>query len=148
MRPINQAGLRLVMSFESFRAEPYRDESGVWTIGYGHTEDVTQESQPVTTEEARGLLQEDLRVAESTVCRLVKVALSDNQYAALVSLVFNTGQAPLSRTLGAKLNAGDYAAAGQEFLRWRLSGGMVSDGLARRREAERELFMTPDRTQD
>jgi lysozyme len=45
--------------------------------------------------------------------------------------------------LGQKLNAGDYSGAADEFLRWRLAGGLVSDGLVRRRNAERALFLTP-----
>jgi lysozyme len=136
MRPINAAGLRLIMSFESFSASPYQDEGGVWTIGYGHT-------PPVTEAEAEQLLRQDLKTAQESVARLVTAPLTDNQYAAVVSLVYNAGPEPLRRTLGAKLNAGD-ASAAQEFLRWRLAGGMVSDGLVRRREAERALFRTPD----
>jgi len=144
MRPINEVGLRLIKSFESFRANAYLDESGVWTIGYGHTHDVTENTSAVTEPEAEILLRQDIASAEESVEQLIAVVLGDNQYAALVSLVFNTGPAPLKRMLGARLNAGDYAGAAQEFLRWRLSGGIVSDGLVRRREAERTLFLTPD----
>jgi len=143
MRPINAAGLRLIMSFESFSASPYQDEGGVWTIGYGHTQGVTRATPPVTEAEAEQLLRQDLKTAQESVARLVTAPLTDNQYAAVVSLVYNAGPEPLRRTLGAKLNAGD-ASAAQEFLRWRLAGGMVSDGLVRRREAERALFRTPD----
>jgi len=143
MRQINQAGLSLIKSFESFRASAYLDEGGTWTIGYGHTEGVSGDTPPVTEKQAEALLRQDLQAAESSVCRLVKVELNDNQYAALVSLVYNAGSAPLVRMLGIRLNAGDYAGAADEFFRWRLAGGIVSDGLVRRREAERALFMTP-----
>ena len=30
----------LVKTFEGFRADAYKCPAGVWTIGYGHTEDV------------------------------------------------------------------------------------------------------------
>ncbi len=144
MRRINQAGLELIKSFESFRSEPYEDEVDVWTIGYGHTQNVGRTTAAVTQVQAEQLLREDIAAAEDSVCRLVTVGLSDNQYAAVVSLVYNTGTAPLRRMLGVKLNAGDYAGAAREFIRWRLAGGLVSDGLVRRREAERALFATPD----
>jgi lysozyme len=144
MRPINQAGLALIISFESFSAGPYLDEGGVWTIGYGHTQDVTKDSPAITQGEGEELLRQDLTVAENSVEKLVKVTLSDNQYAALVSLVYNAGSAPLVRMLGAKLNRGDYAGAADEFLRWRIVDGLVSDGLVRRRNAERALFLAAD----
>ena len=47
-------------------------------------------------EEAEALLREDIAEAEAGVCELVTVPLTDNQYAALVSLVYNAGPAPLS----------------------------------------------------
>jgi lysozyme len=144
MRSINQAGLDLIKSFESFRAEPYRDEDGIWTIGYGHTRQVTGDSQAVAEEQAEALLRQDILVAEVSVCGLITAALNENQYAALVSLVYNAGPAPLTRMLGIRLNKQDYRGAADEFLRWRLAGGMVSDGLVRRRQAERALFLTPE----
>jgi len=143
MRSINDAGLALIKSFESFRSEPYQDEGGIWTIGYGHTEGVTEDSDDITEAQAETLLCGDLQSAEDAVSRLITVDLDDNQYAALVSLTFNAGTAPLMRTLGQKLNAGDYAGAAEQFAAWRLAGGIVSDGLVRRRAAERELFLTP-----
>ncbi|APF12027.1 hypothetical protein BKC11_04965 [Salmonella enterica subsp. enterica serovar Typhimurium] len=45
-------------------------------------------------------------------------------------------------TLLRKLNAGDYAGAADEFLRWNKAGGKVLNGLTRRREAERALFLS------
>nr|WP_277603060.1 glycoside hydrolase family protein [Acinetobacter modestus] len=39
------------------------------------------------------------------------------------------------------LNALDYKAAADEFLKWNRGGGKVMKGLVRRREAERALFL-------
>ncbi|EBY2991617.1 lysozyme, partial [Salmonella enterica subsp. enterica serovar Typhimurium] len=47
-----------------------------------------------------------------------------------------------SSTLLRKLNSGDYAGAADEFLRWNKAGGKVLNGLTRRREAERALFLS------
>lgn len=141
-RVINEVGLSLIKSFEGFSAVPYADTGGVWTIGYGHTREVTPNTPPISQESAQVLLQEDLSTAQNEVVRLIKVSLTDNQFAALVSLVFNCGSAPLLKTLGAKLNAEDYAGAADEFLKWDHDNGKVVDGLARRRSAERDLFLT------
>jgi len=142
-RSIDVAGLALIKSFEGFRATAYQDEAGVWTIGYGHTAGVTESSPAITEPQGELLLRADLQTAEESVEHFIGVDLNDNQFSALVSLVYNTGAAPLRRTLGQKLNDGDYDGAAHEFQRWRRAGGMVSDGLVRRRKAEADLFMTP-----
>ncbi|MEG5623927.1 lysozyme, partial [Enterobacter hormaechei] len=80
---------------------------------------------------------------ESDVSRLVKVGLTQGQFDALVSFTYNLGARSLSTsTLLRKLNAGDYAGAADEFLRWNKAGGKVLNGLTRRREAERALFLS------
>ncbi|EAS3672836.1 lysozyme, partial [Salmonella enterica subsp. enterica serovar Weltevreden] len=62
---------------------------------------------------------------------------------ALVSFAYNLGARTLSTsTLLRKLNAGDYAGAADEFLRWNKAGSKVLNGLTRRREAERALFLS------
>jgi hypothetical protein len=73
---------------------------------------------------------------------VVKVPLTQNQFDALVSLVYNIGQTAFSNsTLLKKLNAKDYQGAADQFLRWNKGGGKVMKGLVRRREAERALFL-------
>lgn len=143
MRVINVAGLNLIKSFEGFRAKPYQDSAGVWTIGYGHTRGVSEAYPEITIEQAEDLLASDLTAAESAVEHFIHVPLNENQYAALVSLVFNAGTGPLLKSLGKFLNGKSYGAAAEEFAKWRIAGGTVSDGLVRRRAAERKLFLTP-----
>jgi len=140
MRTINQAGLNLIKSFESLRLHPYADDAGVWTIGYGHTSGVTADTPAINAAQAEYFLKIDVSDAASSVQQKISISLNDNQFSALVSLVFNVGKAPLLHTLGAKLNAGDYAGASAEFLRWNRVGGQVSNGLTRRRNAEQRLF--------
>ena len=142
MRQINQAGFDLIKSFEGFSVRAYQDVSGVWTIGYGHTKNVTENSPDITQDEAQILLMVDLEDAETEVEHLVAAHLNDNQFSALVSLVFNVGIAPLLRGLGQKLKLQDYAGAADEFLKWNHSSGIVIDGLTRRRKAERNLFLS------
>lgn len=147
MRTINDAGLNLIKSFESFVATPYQDEGGAWTIGYGNTHGVTQDSAPVTEPEAAETLRQELSEFGLFVEETIKVELNDNQYAALVSLTENAGTAPLHGGLGQLLNAGEYDDAANHFLLWNkehIDGELVEvDGLTRRRKAERALFLTP-----
>ena len=138
----NQAGLDLIKHFEGVRLKAYLDTGGVPTIGVGHTKGVKM-GQTASEAQVDAWLKEDLAHAEATVLKLVKVKLSDNQFAALSSFVFNLGEGQFAKsTLLRKLNAGDYNGAADEFLRWNKDNGKVIAGLTRRREAERKLFLT------
>ena len=141
---INQAGLDLIKSFEGLRLSAYRDPVGIWTIGYGTTRGV-REGMQITERMADELLLGDVAYFENVVRSLVKVSLTDNEFSALVSFVYNLGEGNLSRsTLLKKLNAGDKRGAADELPRWNKAGGKVLQGLVRRRAAERALFLRAD----
>jgi lysozyme len=142
-RAINAAGLALVRTCEGLRLEAYRDGVGIWTIGYGHTRGVAP-GDVIGAERAELLLEADLLEAESVVSRLVKVSLSDNQFAALVSFVFNEGEGAFAKnTLLKKLNGGGYGLVPACLQSWIFAGGKVEQGLVRRRAAEVELWSKP-----
>ena len=142
-RKTSENGINLIKEFEGFRSEPYQDVAGVWTNGYGHTHGVTQDTPPVTEEEAVLNLQDDLFQAEDGVDTYVTVPLTDNQFDALVSFTYNLGIGSLEHsTLLRKLNAGDYAGAADEFGKWVYAGGRMVNGLIARRAKERELFIS------
>lgn len=129
-----------VKAFEGRELKAYQCSAGVWTIGYGHTKGV-KEGDEITSSEAEQLLVEDLTAISNDLNRLVNVAVTEGQYIALLSLAFNIGATALKKsTLLFKLNHGDYSGAADEFNKWVYAGGKVSDGLKRRREAERNLF--------
>ncbi|EMD5645384.1 lysozyme [Enterobacter hormaechei] len=140
-------GIALIKQFEGCKLTAYQDSVGVWTIGYGWTQPVDGKSiragMTIKQETAERLLKTGLVSYESDVSRLVKVGLTQGQFDALVSFTYNLGARSLSTsTLLRKLNAGDYAGAADEFLRWNKAGGKVLNGLTRRREAERALFLS------
>lgn len=140
-------GISLIKQFEGCKLTAYQDSVGVWTIGYGWTQPVNgkpiRAGMTIKQETAERLLKTGLVSYESDVSRLVKVGLTQGQFDALVSFTYNLGARSLSTsTLLRKLNAGDYAGAADEFLRWNKAGGKVLNGLTRRREAERALFLS------
>jgi lysozyme len=139
-------GLALIKHFEGLRLEAYPDPAsgGVpWTIGYGHTAGV-RPGDEISQAEADAMLVADLRVAETSVRRLVKVALSQNQFDALTSFEFNLASLATS-TLLRVLNGGDYHGAADQILRWDKAtiNGVLQPmpGLTRRRRSERHLFL-------
>ena len=140
-------GISLIKQFEGCKLTAYQDSVGVWTIGYGWTKPVDgkpiRAGMTIKQETAERLLKTGLVSYENDVSRLVKVDLTQGQFDALVSFTYNLGARSLSTsTLLRKLNAGDYAGAADEFLRWNKAGGKGRNGLTRRREAERALFLS------
>ena len=141
---LSPQGLALIKHFEGFSPEPYQCSAGRWTIGYGHLiKGEERFMQPIDEPTAEALLKEDVRQAEQAVCRLVKVPLSQGQFDALVSFVFNLGQGAFSQsTLLRLLNAENYREAAKQFTRWDFAGGKRIAGLSRRRAAEKERFLS------
>ncbi len=150
--PVNKATIDLVTEFEGFVGKWYPDPAHGWkvpTCCYGHTDAAgapkfadTKDRQ-FTVAEGREILADDLEPVVRAVRSRVKVPLNDNQIGALVSFTFNLGSGNFSKsTLLKKVNAGDFAGAANEFLKWNKAAGKVLKGLTRRREAERTLFLS------
>ncbi len=65
------------------------------------------------------------------------VPLTQNQFDALTSFTYNTGEGAFSRsTLLKQLNAGNYNAVPGEMGKWVYGGGRRLQGLVNRRAAE------------
>jgi lysozyme len=140
IRQISEDGLALVKRFEGLQLRAYKCPADVWTIGYGHTAGAVQ-GLVIDDAEAHRLLRIDMAHAEAAIDDMIRVALTDDQFAALVSWTFNVGAGAARRsTLRRKLNAGDYDAVPGELAKWRKGGGKVLNGLVRRRAAEAELW--------
>jgi len=137
----SQSGLDFIQDVEGCKLFAYLDTGGVWTIGVGHTGPEVVRGLACTMEEAMAWLAEDVREAEDAINKAVKVPLTQNQFDALVSFVFNVGVgAFLSSTLLKKLNAGDYEGAAAQFPRWNKDNGKEIAGLTKRRHLEQGVF--------
>lgn len=146
---ISQRGIELIKQFEGLRLTAYADPVGIWTIGYGTTRDEhARQIQPgmtITAAEAEGLLMKDLTHFEIHVNRLVTVDVNQNQFDALMSFTYNVGVKAFSEsTLLKLLNRGNTEGAAKQFTRWTQANGKVLPGLTRRREAERDLFVSEE----
>ncbi len=141
-REIGAAGLALIKQFEGRELTAYKCPADVWTIGYGSTGPHVKPGMTITESEAEQLLRDDLDRFEASVARCVPNA-TQNEFDAMVSLAFNIGTAGFERSSVLKrLLAGDKAGAADAFLMWNKAGGRVLAGLTRRRQAERELFLS------
>jgi lysozyme len=140
------AGRATIATREGNKLTAYRDSVNILTIGVGHTSVAgppkVVEGMKITRAESDEILSRDLKDVEKTINRLVKVELTQNEFDALVSLVFNIGGGAFGKsTLLKKLNAGDHKGAADAFLSWDKAGGKTLSGLTKRRKQERLQFL-------
>ena len=148
----SEKGLELIKQFEGFKDYVYMCPAGLPTIGYGHVIDsksvaLTKAAPRITREKAEQLLKNDVKEAENAINSSVKVNISQGQFDALISLIYNWGAYNFKISKGLqKLNARNYSGAADEF--FSKERGIVkikkefSNGLYRRRQAELALWQS------
>ena len=149
-KSISKAGLTLIKDFEGLhkvqdgKIHPYVCPAGVLTQGYGSTKGVKR-GVTWTKEQASEVLMQDVNDHADAIYKNVKVELTQSQFDALVSFVFNLGAGAFkSSTLLKKLNKGLMDEVPAEFMKWnkaRVNGKLTPlKGLTRRRTAEAAMF--------
>ena len=132
--------VRIIKEYEGLMLTSYQCPAGIWTIGWGHTRDV-KKGQRISIDLALLLLQGDIAAVAAGVNNLVKVAVTQYQFDALVSFAFNVGLHALQdSTLLMLVNDEQWSLASLEFVKWVHAGGKVLAGLVSRRYKEQELF--------
>lgn len=132
-----------IEAWEGCRLTAYKCPAGVWTIGVGHTKDVTEHDE-ITYEQSRDLLRRDLELVRHDLAPFINVGVTQGQFIALISLAFNVGVSYVIHQcpkLMRALNAGDVEKAAHEFLDIDKANGVKLAGLTRRRQSEARLFL-------
>lgn len=134
---LSKEGADLIQHFEGLRLEAYKCAADVWTIGWGHTKTV-KPGDKITRARAVELFNQDIKVFEDGVNRLVTVNISQSLFDALVSLSFNIGLANFSKSTLLKVvnRRAPWSEVAPQIRRWVFGGGRRLNGLVRRREAE------------
>lgn len=137
--------VELIKACESCSLKAYKCPAGVWTIGWGNTSHA-KAGLTCTQTQAYTWLNEDVAKTEDIVTDALDGAtVNQNQFDALVSLVFNVGAGNFRKsTLLKKLKAGDINGAATEFGRWVYAGKKILPGLVMRRATEQKLFLSND----
>lgn len=139
---VSVKGLELIKSYESFAPNAYKCPAGVWTIGYGHTQDV-EEGDTVDETTALDLLAKDLEPVEQLL-NSSGLVLNQGEYDALASLIFNIGVGAFSKsTLLGQLKKNLYWARETEIAwkAWNKADGKELPGLVKRRDEEWKMFL-------
>lgn len=153
---ISSSGINLVKEFEGYGeklpnggCKAYRSQLApgvydIWTIGWGCTEGVDQNSV-WTKKQAEDCLLQELSTFEKAVTNSVKFSPTQNQFDAMVSLAYNIGESGFARSSVLRYaNQGDFGKAANAFNLWVKAQGLTLSGLVSRRAKEATLFMTPD----
>jgi len=147
MQPSKQI-LNFIASFEAFRAKPYKDAAGIWTIGYGSTllptgQPVKATTAPVTKELALKYMETHISFR---VVPYIPTGLPQNEFDALVSFVYNVGAgafetSTLKKKVLAQAPCQEIRAAFMMFVK---SKGKTLNGLVHRRTKEADIFCNAD----
>lgn len=147
MKKISDKCLNLVKEFEGCRLTAYRDEVGVWTIGYG----ITNADKNITGKS----IHKGMKISKDTAEKWLSKALTkkylplvlkydkhydfnQNEIDALVSFAYNIGSIKQLTANGTRSRT----TIASKMLQYNKAGGRVYNGLTRRRKAERALFLT------
>lgn len=136
--------MEFIQSFEGCSLKAYKAlaTEKYWTIGWGHYgPDITQ-GMTITQQQADDMFKNDLAPYCRAVDQSVTYPKTQNQFDAMVSLCYNIGTGGFrGSSVCSDLNKGKVQLAGDDFLKWTKSGGVVIPGLVRRRNAERLIFL-------
>ena len=138
---ISDKAIDFIKSFEGFSSAAYICSGGYKTIGYGHFIRDNENLNIINDEQALKLLYQDISKAESSVNRLTKVILRQNQFYMLVSFTYNLGGGAYQRSsLRSKVNREDHDLVPFEFNKWIYSNGKILPGLVKRRKLEAKIY--------
>jgi lysozyme len=144
---LDKVGIDFLKSEEGCKLKPYLDSKGIPTIGYGNTyyEDgtpVTMKDKPITPERAESLFLIILKRFEDFITAIIIKSLTQNQFNALVSLVYNIGTTAFRGSTVLKLvnsNPND-PKIDSAIQMWKNAGGKPI--LLKRRIRESKLYYT------
>tara|TARA_R110000868_G_scaffold242321_1_gene497838 strand:+ start:82 stop:522 length:441 start_codon:yes stop_codon:yes gene_type:complete len=145
---ITQSTINLVKKFEGVRYKAYQDVIGKYTTGVGHLILPSEKNlltKQLTEAEVDILLSKDLMHAQACIQQNVRLnRLTQNQFDALASFIFNLGCSAFSNsTLLKKINGLDSKETITiQWLKWNKAGGVIRPGLATRRQAEVNLYFS------
>lgn len=141
---ISDYGINLIKKFEGCRLSAYKDAVGVITIGYGWTKAIDGKAltmgTTITQAKADALLKEGLKSYEQKVLKYDSLYhWNQNQFDALVSFAYNIGSIDQLTASGTR----SIAEIAEKITAYQKAGGKILPGLVKRREAEKQLFLTP-----
>ena len=153
---LSTAGQGFIKECEGYHSTAYLDSAGKWTIGWGHTAGVYS-GMTITQSKAQEFFESDMASSERVVAKYASdhgIVFTQQQFDALVSMIFNLGSKPLAsgtRLTNAmtKYRSGSSvviptASVWECFATWHHVGKIDLKGLFYRRMNEAKIFALGD----
>lgn len=141
---VSVGGLGFIAQHEGKRNQSYADPAHGWavpTVCYGHTRTAAK-GRAFSDAECLTLLQQDADEAAAHLRRLAPVPMTQGEFDAYTSFIFNAGPGNFAQsTLRKKLLAGDAVGACGELSRWVHANGKKLAGLVKRRAEEKAVCL-------
>jgi len=144
---LSSKGTIFICKFEGFKPKPYKDENGIWTIGYGTTyypDDtrVQETDKAISTDMARIYLTHHINKSVVPSIISLSIPFSQTQFDALASFIYNIGMGHFeaSSLLISMKNRASNDIITTNFKKWNKAGGKILPGLTTRRTAEANLY--------
>ena len=135
--------IKIIKEFEGLKLKAYKCPANVWTIGYGHTKDVT-DGMKITQIQAEYFLVSDLTIFYNCVTNEVGDRCNANQIAALTSFAFNVGNGNFLKSTLLKViksNPSNFTEIEKQFMCWIYAGSKIPlKGLMNRRKIEANWY--------
>ena len=135
--------IKLIKDSEGCKLTSYKCPAGVWTLGYGQTQNIKQ-GMTWTQQQA----DEDVaKTALAVLNQAVKVSpilatVNIEKLAAIADFIYNLGVGNYAKsTLKKQVDAGNWLAASSEIKKWNKAAGKELKGLTVRRGKEAALLM-------
>lgn len=143
---ISDNGYKMIKDFEGLELKAYPDSGGIWTIGHGTIRypngDKVQKGDTCTAGQALEWLKNDCRWVDACLDNNIKVKISQNQFDALASFIYNVGETAFrNSTMLRLINANEIRLAANQFDVWVTVKGKRVQGLVNRRNAEKRHFL-------
>lgn len=156
---VSPQGHALIKNYEGLRLKPYFDGTGHEiseyvkgaTIGYGHLikgrGEFEKYKNGINEMQSNELYQKDMFDMEIETKKLIKNTLSQDEYDAVMILVFNIGYGSVEKDKGfitsevlKVINGESQVNIDDAWLRWKYANGHVTSGLINRRKSELNIF--------
>lgn len=146
----------LIEKEEGFSSKAYKDQAGVWTIGYGTTKingQPIKQGDTISEQNAKNIaLNQAVNEYSTFADKLGETNITPNQFAALNSFEYNLGSGVWNQPTGKEIlrlvSLGETKKAGDLMLKFKnvknpQTGRLeANDGLLARRKREAELLLS------
>ena len=135
--------IKLIKDSEGCKLNSYKDCIGIWTLGYGQTQNIKQGMTWTQQQADEDVVITALAVLNQAVkYSPILATVNIEKLAAIADFIYNLGVGNYAKsTLKKQVDAGNWMAASSEIKKWNKAAGKELKGLTIRRVKEAHLLL-------